>query len=227
VTGRGIARATGVAVLLAALGVAGGYAYAGLHASSPDGTGAGAPAQASGPAYPTTAQLDLLPESDLPPLAEDVPLVPAKLGPPGTGITLMVPEGWDRINATNGTVGARWTAPGNPPGSYSVRVTLVTTTQNPLAMVAGKIPQLKLDTHLTYLKFIEQTINTLVFTYVYDGDYRIEQVDRFVSLTGGPADVEIATSGRLIDDPGMRALVSRMATQMAYQPKKKAPISSR
>ena len=133
----------------------------------------------------------------------------------------MVPEGWDRINATNGTVGARWTAPGNPPGSYSVRVTLVTTTQNPLAMVAGKIPQLQLDSHLTYLKFLEQTVNTLIFTYVYDGDYRIEQVDRFVTLTGGPADVEIATSGRLIDDPGMRALVDRMATQMAYQPKKK------
>jgi len=208
-------------VLLAAIGVAGGYAYADLHASSPDGQGPGAPAAAASPAYPTTAQLNLKPDSDLPPLAQDVPLVPAKLGPPGTGINLMVPEGWDRINSTNGTVGARWTAPGRPPGSYSVRVTLITTTQNPLAMVAGKIPQLQLDSHLTYLKFLEQTVNTLIFTYVYDGDYRIEQVDRFVTLTGGPADVEIATSGRLIDDPGMRALVDRMATQMAYQPKKK------
>jgi hypothetical protein len=206
-------------VVLAALGVGGGYAYAGLHASSPDGTGAGTPAAASGPAYPTTAQLDLLPDSDLPPLAEDVPLVPAKLGPPGTGITLMVPKGWERINATNGTVGARWRIPGQVNGAYSVRVTLVTTTQNPQAMVAGKIPQLQLDSHLTYLKFIEQTVNTLVFTYVYDDEYRIEQVDRYVTLTGGPADVEIATSGRLVDDPGMRALVSRMATQMAYQPK--------
>ena len=208
-------------MLLAAIGVAGGYAYADLHASSPDGQGPGAPAAAASPAYPTTAQLNLKPDSDLPPLAQDVPLVPAKLGPPGTGINLMVPEGWDRINSTNGTVGARWTAPGSPPGSYSVRVTLITTTQNPLAMVAGKIPQLQLDSHLTYLKFLEQTVNTLIFTYVYDGDYRIEQVDRFVTLTGGPADVEIATSGRLIDDPGMRALVDRMATQMAYQPKKK------
>jgi hypothetical protein len=133
----------------------------------------------------------------------------------------MVPEGWDRIDSVTVPNSTRWTAPGNPPGSYSVRVTLVTTTQHPEGMVVGKIPQLQLDSNVTYLKFIEQTVNTLIFTYVYQDKYRIEQVDRFVSLTGGPADVEIATSGRLIDDPGMRALVDRMATQMAYQPKKK------
>src|SRR6476661_5259127 len=174
VTGRGIARATGVAVLLAALGVAGGYAYAGLNASSPDGTGAGTPAAASHPAYPTTAQLDLLPESDLPPLAEDVPLVPAKLGRPGTGITLMVPKGWDRINSSTVPNSTRWAAPGNPPGSYSVRVTLQTTTQSPEGMVVGKIPQLQLDSNVTYLKILEQTVNTLIFSYVYQDKYRIE-----------------------------------------------------
>ena len=213
----------GVAVLLAAIGVAGGYAYADHQGSEPSGGGAGIPVAAASPAYPTTALLNLKPDSNLPPLATDVPLVPAKIGPPRTGITLMVPEGWDRVEPTNGTIGARWTAPGNPPGSYSVRVTLVDTGQNPQGMVVGKMAQLQLDTHLSYLKFVDQTFNQLIFTYVYDGDYRIEQVDRYVSLTGGPADVEIATSGRLIDDPGMRALVSRMATQIAYQPKKQKP----
>ena len=62
----------GVAVLLAAIGVAGGYAYADHQGSEPSGGGAGIPVAAASPAYPTTALLNLKPDSNLPPLATDV-----------------------------------------------------------------------------------------------------------------------------------------------------------
>ena len=60
----------GVAVLLAAVGVAGGYAYADLNAASPDGAGPGAPAAASGPAFPSTPKdPSIIPDPDDPPPA--------------------------------------------------------------------------------------------------------------------------------------------------------------
>ena len=44
------------------------------------------------------------------------------------------------------------------------------------------------------------------------------QVVRWVSFDGAGIDVEIAASGRLIDQPGLEALVARMATAVHRQP---------
>lgn len=206
-----------VAVVLAAAGVAGGYAYADLHASSSTEGGPGRPAAATGPAYPSTPKdpgVDNDPND--PPLAEDIPLVSAKLGEPGAGITLQVPEGWVRTNQPNGTE-SRWSFLPSLDTPYSVRVSLVDTRQSTQGMVAAKIVQLPFDSRIRELEVLEQDDDSAVFTYIF-GRKRIEQVDRYVTLSGGPADVEIATSGRLVDDPGMRALVARMVDSLEVLP---------
>jgi hypothetical protein len=202
---------------MAALGVGGGYAYAGLHASDPHGAGAGVPAAASGPSYPSTPQdPSILPDPDDPPLAEDVELVDATLGEPGTGINLQVPKGWVRTNQPSGTE-ARWTFDPFGDSPYSVRVSLVDDRHTPPYLVAAKLAQLPLDPRIRDLKVVEQDDDSAVFTYVFSRK-KIEQVDRYVSLTGGPTDVEIATSGRFVDDPGMRALVARMVDSLELIP---------
>lgn len=217
VNGRGIAQATGVAVLMAAVGVGGGYAYADLRASEPNGAGAGTPAAASEPSYPSTPQdQNLVPDSGDPPLAEDVELVTATLGKPGRGITLSVPKGWIRVNQPGGTE-ARWSAPPLSDSPYSVRVALVQVRQSPLQMVAAKLAQLPFDSRIRDLEVKDRDEQQSVFTYIIN-NHKIEQVDRFVSLTNGPADVEIATSGRQVDEPGMLALVQRMADSAELLP---------
>lgn len=204
-------------MLLAAIGVAGGYAYADLQGSSPTGSGAGAPASASDPSYPSTPEDDVKPPSDIPPLPDDVELTRTTLGRPGVGIRLSVPSGWARTDQT-GRIEARWRV-SDEPGTYSVRVSVDNATRaNPEAQVAAKIARLQLDGTITELNVEEQGSNYLIFSYI-QGGYRVLQVDRFVSLDGGPAQVEIATSGRLVDEPGMRALVNRMAVEVSRLPK--------
>jgi len=202
---------------MAALGVAGGYAYADLHAASPEGQGSGLPAAASGPAYPSTPKdPGIISDPNDPPLPEDIDLVDAVLGKPGEGISLQVPKDWSRTDQPSGTE-ARWTF--DPFGSspYSVRVSLVDDRHSPPYLVAAKLAQLPLDPRIRDLKVVEQDEDSAVFTYVFNRK-KIEQVDRYVSLTGGPTDVEIATSGRFVDDPGMRALVARMVDSLGILP---------
>lgn len=206
-------------MLLAAVGVGGGYAYAGLHASFPDGQGPGAPAAASGPAFPSTPKdPGILPDPNDPPLAEDIDLVDATLGKPGEGISLQVPKDWSRTDQPSGTE-ARWTFDAFGTSPYSVRVSLVNDRHSPPYLVAAKLAQLPLDPRIRDLEVVEQDQDSAVFTYVFDRK-KIEQVDRYVSLTGGPTDVEIATSGRFVDDPGMRALVARMVDSLEMLPAK-------
>ena len=204
-------------MVLAAVGVAGGYAYADLHASSPEGQGAGVPAAASGPSYPSTPEdPNILPPSNDPPLPEDIDLVDATLGTPGEGVSLQVPKDWSRTNQPSGTE-ARWTFDPFGTSPYSVRVSLVDDRHSPPYLVAAKIAQLPLDPRIRDLKVVEQNEDSAVFTYVFSNK-KVEQVDRYVSLTGGPTDVEIATSGRFVDDPGMRALVARMVDSLELLP---------
>jgi ribosomal protein L28 len=49
------------------------------------------------------------------------------------------------------------------------------------------------------------------------------QVVRWVSLDGSTVDVEISASGRVIDQPGLEALVARMATGVRRQPPAREP----
>ena len=98
-----------------------------------------------------------------------------------------------------------------------MRVSLVDDRHTPPYLVAAKLAQLPLDPRIRDLKVVEQDDDSAVFTYVFSRK-KIEQVDRYVSLTGGPTDVEIATSGRFVDDPGMRALVARMVDSLELIP---------
>lgn len=202
---------------LAVIGALGGYAYADSSLGAPGASGTPAPVAAQGPAFPTTPRVKTLPDSDLPPLATELPMVTRTVGEPGAGVQLPVPEGWPR--RPFGVDQAIFSAPGNPDAAYSVRVAPLQVTQSTAQMVAAKVAQLPLDSRISDLHFVEQTDDTLVFTYILF-EHRVEQVIRWASFNGGPAVAEIAASGRLIDDPGMRTLTAVMAAGTQRQPPK-------
>jgi hypothetical protein len=211
------ARGLGLVALATVVGVAGGYAYADSSLGAPDAGGTPSPVAAAGPAFPTTPQVKTLPDSDLPPLATQLATTTATLGKPPLGIQFPVPVGWPRFQLAAGQV--RYTAPGDPEAAYSVRIAPLQVTQSAAQMVAAKVAQLPLDSRISDLHFDEQTDDTLVFTYILAG-HRIEQVIRWVSFNGGPAVAEIAASGRLVDDPGMRTLTAVMVAGTERQPPK-------
>ena len=208
-----------VLLLLAVLaGGAGGWAYA-ERTSGPVISGAApGPVAADDPSIPYTPPEKTRPDSDLPPLTASVDMHDERLGTPRDGgIVLPVPDGWDRFTFSD-DVQARWTAPGNPSGAYSVRVQVIDENRSISQKVAARDDELLADAGVSDLEVFTQSVDTFRAGFIFGG-YRKLTVIRWVSLgDAGFADVEIAATGRLIDERGMDALVARIATEVRRQP---------
>lgn len=203
----------GVLLLLAVLGGAAGWWYA-VGGSRPvlsDDTPA--PVVASGPALPYTPPEKVKSDSELEPLATGLATHDEFLGPVAAGgIRVPIPNGWTRLNISPGEE-SRWVPPGNPKGSYSVRVQLRDDRRSLPQMVAERAAALPFDQRLSDLDITEAGGDTLSATFILDG-YRRLTIVRWISFDGTEVDVEIAATGRLIDETGMEALLARMATQV-------------
>jgi len=208
------ARGLGLLLLLAILGGAAGWAYADQGAEPTISRAVPVPLSASDPALPFTPPEVTKPDSDLPPLPVSYSTTDQKLGPPGDGgVAVPVPNGWDRFNFADGYQ-ARWTAPGNPSGSYSIRVQVLDVPRSLEQMVAARAAELPLDDRIEDLDIPSgQTGDTLRATFILDG-YRRLQITRWLTFDGNGIDLEISATGRLIDDRGLQALVSKVATEV-------------
>ena len=216
---RGIA---GLVLALALIGGLAGYGWAESRSETSLEESAPTPMAASGPAVPFTPPEKVNPDSDLPPVAVDLEVVRARIGTPAKGgIEVPVPTDWQRTDLAGG-IQARWSAPGSPDGAYTVRVQLVDQPRSLAQSVAERAAALPLDPRVTDVEILQQTGDTLIASFILSG-YRMLQVVRWVSFDGQTVDVEIAASGRLIDQPGLEALVARMATGVRRQPPTRAP----
>lgn len=203
-------------LLLALTGGAAGWAYADLAAGPRISDAAPAPVRAADPSLPWTPPEKVRDDSELPPVPEQLPVHDAEVGRPREGgVVVPVPDGWGRTDSVGG-LESRWTAPGAPPGSYSVRVQVVDLRRSLAQVVAERAAALPLDPRVSDLEILDRSGDTLRATYVLDG-FRKLQIVRWVSLDGVGVDVEIAATGRLIDQPGLDALVARMATDVRRQ----------
>lgn len=199
-------RGLGLLLLLVLVGGAAGYTYA-EHTSGPALSDApAAPLTAADPAIPYTPAEVVEPDSELPPLSGAVPTHDERLG----GVVLPIPDGWTRLTLRAGEE-ARWVPPGNPPGSYSVRVAVVDLRRTLAQAVAERAAALPGDTRISDLELRDQGGDTLSASFILGG-YRKLTVVRWLSFDGNGVDLEIAATGRLIDESGMEALVSRLAT---------------
>jgi hypothetical protein len=212
------ARALGLLLLLALLGGAAGWAWAEQTSDPPISRAVPEQPAAQKPAIPFTPPEKTRPDSDLPPLPVGIASHDEKLGPAGLGeggVVVPIPNGWERSDFADG-LQARWTAPGNPPGSYSLRVQIVDLPRSLEQMVAARAAELPFDDRISALEIpAGQTGDTLRATFIIDG-YRRLQITRWLSFDGNGIDLEISATGRLIDERGLEALVAKVATE-AYR----------
>ncbi len=216
------ARGLGLLLLLALVGAAAGWAYAERSAEPRLSRAAPAPLTAADPAVPYTPPEVTKPDADLPPLAEGFATHDEKLGMAGRGgVVLPVPDGWGRTTLRDAE--ARWLPPGAATGGgYSVRVQVVDLQRSLAQAVAERAAALDFDTRLTDLEVLDQQGDTLRASFILDG-WRKLQVTRWVSFDGNGIDLEISATGRLIDERGLEALVSKIATEVYRQ----APVEPR
>lgn len=203
------ARALGVAALLAALGVAGGYWLAAASEGEPERVRLAAPVPGESPSYPSDPEVEVLPDPTTPALAPSVPLHVERVGTRAFGMRLPVPDGWVRTRTD--LVEAKWKPPGTPESTYLLRVKIVSGQRVTIEeALRERLDALRADEGVQEFEVEASTADTFVASYVVDS-YRRLAMERYVSLDGSDtAFATIVVVGRLADRDGMADLLARV-----------------
>ena len=207
VTRRGLT----VLALLLALGAAAGFGASLAIAEHPPGGGAAAPVVAQSPSLPVDPVPELLPDSSAAALAPGIDLVRQSVGTGAFRMTLPVPRGWSfSVNSLNEW---QWRPPEQPDFGYVLRVEQVLSNRRSIDWTLDRRID-ELDEDELDLEVLDQTADTLHFSYVTSNHLRHGYLT-WLDLTGSDnAQVEIAVTGRKVDDPGMGDLIARIAAGM-------------
>lgn len=199
-----------VAALLA-VGVGSGFAVSMTIAEHPPGAGPAAPVAAQSPSLPVDPVPELFPDSTAPALAPGLELVRQLVGTGDFRMTLPVPKGWRfSVNSLNEW---QWRPPDQPDFGYVLRVEQVLSNRRSIDWTLDRRID-ELDEDEENLEVLDQSVDTLHFTYVTSNHLRHGYL-RWLDLTGSDnAQVEIAVTGRAVDDAGMADLVDRIAAGM-------------
>ncbi|MEZ5094516.1 hypothetical protein, partial [Nocardioides sp.] len=149
-------RGLGAMLLLIVVGAGAGFGLGTLLDRPPAAAGTPKPMVASGPAYPYTPPIEVLDDPEEPgPLRAPFDTHKDTLGGGPFAVTFPVPVGWVRTNTNPGE--ARWTLPGNPPDTYSVRVELVgSQTRTPEQQISLRISDLQSATGISDFRVVDQ-----------------------------------------------------------------------
>ncbi|MCW2738079.1 MAG: hypothetical protein JWN97_2723 [Nocardioides sp.] len=194
--------------LLLALGVGSGFGISMAVGEHPPGGGSPAPVVAHSPSLPIDPVPELLPDPATPALAPGIDLVSQQVGSGDFRMTLPVPLGWDfSVNSLNEW---QWRPPDQPNFGYVMRVEQVLSNRRSIDWTLDRrIDELEEDED--NLEILDQTADSLHFTYVTSNHLRHGYLT-WLDLTGSDnAQVEIAVTGRAVDDAGMAGLVARVA----------------
>ena len=197
-----------VAVLLVA-GAAGGFGASLALAENPTAVGAGVPVVAHSPSLPVDPAPSLVPDPAFASLATSLDLVDRRVGGKGGfRMTVPVPKGWDEV--ANSLNEWKWRPPDQPEFGYVLRVEQVLSQRDTVARILAN-RKVALDQDESSVEFVDETSNSLHFTYVTESHLRHGFLI-WLDVTGsGFAQVEVALTGREVDVPGMQDLVTRVA----------------
>ncbi|GAB3017095.1 hypothetical protein GCM10011376_02870 [Nocardioides flavus (ex Wang et al. 2016)] len=195
--------------LLLVLGAALGFGASWVLGENPSGQGAAAPVAASSPSLPVDPVPDLLPDPDIPALAPAIPLERQTVGAGGFRMSVPVPEGW--TFSENSLNEWQWRPPDQPDFGHVLRVEQVLSNRRSIAWTLDRrIDELREDE--SGFEVLAETGDSLYFSFITSNHLRHGFL-RWLDLTGSDdAQVEIAVTGREVDVPGMRDLVSRVAS---------------
>lgn len=194
--------------LLLALGAAVGFGSSRAVAERPTSSDAAAPVTAQSPSLPVDPVPELLPDSTHPALAPGLALVRQTVGTGDFQMTLPVPKGW--VFSVNSLNEWQWRPPAQPDFGYVLRVEQVLSNRRSIDWTLDRRID-ELDEDEDNLTVLEQTADSLHFSYVLSNHLRHGHLT-WLDLTGSDnAQVEIAVTGRRIDDAGMADLIARIA----------------
>jgi hypothetical protein len=201
-------RGTAVLALLLAIGVAAGFGASWTLAESRSGGGTAAPVSAS-PSLPVDPVPELLPDPRTPPLPERIPLVPQSVGAGDFRMTLPVPKGW--TFSENSLNEWQWRPPRQPDFGYVLRLEQVLSNRRSIEWTLDRrLDELREDE--SNVEVLGQTRDSLHFSFITSNHLRHGYL-RWLDLTGSDnAQVEIAVTGREVDDPGMADLIARVGS---------------
>ena len=206
-TTRGLA----VLGLLLAIGAAVGFGVSLAIAEHPTSRGAATPVVAQSPSLPVDPVPELLPDPTTPPLEPGLELVQQQVGSGDFRMTLPVPKGWDFfVNSLNEW---QWRPPDQPTFGYLLRVEQVLSNRRSIDWTLDRrIDELEEDED--NVEILDQTHDSLHFTYVTSNHLRHGYLT-WLDLTGSDnAQVEVAVTGRAVDDAGMADLVAKVTAGM-------------
>ena len=197
--------------LLLALGVGGGFGASWALGANPRADGRAAPVAAASPSLPVDPVPELLPDPGTAPLAPSLDLVRTSVGTGDFKMSLSVPRGWEfYVNSLNEW---QWRPPDQPDFGYVLRVEQVLSNRRSIQWTLdNRIGELNEDEE--NVEIISQDDGLLHFTFVTSNHLRHGYLT-WLDLTGSDnAQVEIAVTGREVDDAGMADLIARVAAGM-------------
>lgn len=194
--------------LLLVLGAAVGFGSSMAVAEHPTSSEAAAPVAAQSPSLPVDPVPELLPDSTHPALAPGLDLVRQTVGTGDFQMTLPVPEGW--VFSVNSLNEWQWRPPEQPDFGYVLRVEQVLSNRRSIDWTLDRRID-ELDEDEENLTVLDQTADSLHFSFVLSNHLRHGHLT-WLDLTGSDnAQVEIAVTGRRVDDAGMADLIARIA----------------
>ncbi len=194
-------------VTLLAAGIVGGFAIAELLQPSPATTGEPQPVTASDPSFPSDPRQALEDDPPQPALQGNLPMRQVSLGSEIDRIVFPAPRGWSRLGQLSNEV--KYKKPNNPNYTYVMRVEQVTSDHESIPdSIINRIEDLRDDEE--QVRILYRTHDRLEVSYVHEGYRRFALYTWLDVRLSGQAEVEIAITGRSVDVPGMRDLMTRV-----------------
>lgn len=205
-------RLLGVALVLALVGLAGGWAIGRGGEDAPAAIRAADPVAGESPAFPSDPVVNVLPDPDTPALEPALDLHDERMGSKAFGVRLPVPDGWVRNDRL--LEETSWALPSTPLNTFLLRVKIISGQRLTVAQALADRRD-TLESVVTGFELESQTADTFVASYVYD-NYRRLTMERFLSLDGSPgaedqAYVTIVAIGRERDRVGLADLLERVS----------------
>lgn len=206
--------------MVAALAVAGaGLGYA-LAEDAPATVAIdAAPVAAAEPAYPQDREVVVVPDSDYPALEPGLPAARQVVGTSPFAVSLPVPRGWVRSDATAGETRFYPEPYGEDiENTYFIRVGLVANQYRTVtAALDDRIGALSTASGIEDFTLESRSFDALVATYVAGGFRRVS-MEQYVAPEGSDtAFAYVAVIGRERDRDGLADLLDRLVSGLAYE----------
>ncbi len=197
-----------VLAVLVVTGLVGGFGASLAVTGRPSGGGAAAPVEARSPSLPVDPVPEILRDPAMPPMATDLPLTRQVVGAGDFRMSLPVPRGWSF--SENSLNEWQWRPPDQPSFGYLLRVEQVLSNRRSIDWTLDRrIDELGEDEQ--NVRILGRTPTSLHFSYVTANHLRHGYLT-WLDLTGSDnAQVEIAVTGRKVDQDAMADLVARVA----------------